>query len=162
MSADFKGQNILIIAERGPEVLQTLSVRVFWFFFCCLLKGEMTGWGWNRRPAQLAPQLLRCLCLCCCVSSALVSADWRLPQLREHKLAWETRLMPEELQRWHLLSLWPQTSHYEATACLRGAPGSDGFLPAITEAKGCWGSKGHFNLPDSKFWVSSRNTVSWE
>lgn len=45
---------------------------------------------------------------------------------------------------------------------LREATGSDGFLPAITEAKGCWGSKGHFNLPDSKFWVSSRKTVSWE
>lgn len=40
MSADFKGQNTLIIAERGPEALQTLSDRVG---FCCLLKGEMTG-----------------------------------------------------------------------------------------------------------------------
>lgn len=133
-------------------------------FFCCLLKGAMTGWGRNRLPAQLAEasQLLRCVCLCCCISSSLVSADRRLPQLWEHKLASETRLTPEELQQWHLLSLWPQTSHCEAIARLRGAPGSDGFLPAITEANGCWGSKGHFNLPDSKFWVSSRNTVSWK
>lgn len=28
MSADFKGQNILIIAERGPQGLQTLAVHV--------------------------------------------------------------------------------------------------------------------------------------
>lgn len=43
MSADFKGQNILIIAERGPQGLQTLSVHVG--FFVVLLKEQWLGEG---------------------------------------------------------------------------------------------------------------------
>lgn len=43
MSADFKGQNILIIAERGPQGLQTLSVHVG--FFVVLLKEKWLGEG---------------------------------------------------------------------------------------------------------------------
>lgn len=34
------------------------------------------------------------------------------------------------------------------------------ILPVITEAKGCWGSKGHFSLPDSRFCMSSLNMSS--
>lgn len=38
MSADFKGQNILIIAERGPKGLQSLPVHAG--FFVVLLKEQ--------------------------------------------------------------------------------------------------------------------------
>lgn len=38
MSADFKEQNILIIAERALETLETLSVHVLVCLFVVLLK----------------------------------------------------------------------------------------------------------------------------
>lgn len=80
-------------------------------FFCCPLKGAVTGWGWSCLPAQLTEASLpfQCLCLHCCPSSSLVSAAWRLPQLREHKPALETWPVPEKLQQWHLLSPWACT-----------------------------------------------------
>lgn len=71
MSADFKGQNILIIAERGPQGLQTLSVHVG--FFVVLLKEQWLGEGetaflpswqrlYSRSNASVCTAALPALC----------------------------------------------------------------------------------------------------
>lgn len=156
MSADFKGQNILIIVERGPEVLETLSVHVvFCCCCCCLLKGEMTGWEWN--PAQRFhshSNFSVCVAALPTVWCLQSEGSPRSQSTKQHRKHDHGQSFSTSDICWASDPGVCPWSHW--------ASGSDGFLPAITDANGCWGSKGHFNLPDSRFWVSSLNVVSWE
>lgn len=149
MSADFKGQNILIIAERALETLETLSVHVLVCLFVVLLKEKWLGedetlLSWQRLHSHSG-------------FSACVDA---FPTFGVSKLKGSPRSQSTN-------------QHQKQKQCQSSSAGDiywasdlsnyiDDFLPAITDANGCWGSKGHFNLPDSKFWVSSLNIVSWE
>lgn len=159
MSADFKGQNILIIAERGPQGLQTLSVHVG--FFVVLLKEQWLGEGetaflpswqrlYSRSNASVCTAALPALCRLQpegFPSSESTNQHWKHDQCQRSSsgdICWGPGLAS-----WAIIGP-------------REAPGSGGSLPAITEANGCWGSNGHFNLPDSRFWASKRNTISWE
>lgn len=98
MSADFKGQNILIIAEGGPQGLQTLSVRVG--FFVVLLKEQWLGEGetaflpgWQRLDSHSNASV--------CI--AALPALWCLqpegsPGSESTNQPW-ARAVPEELQQ---------------------------------------------------------------
>lgn len=134
------------------------SPRSTWNFVCpCVglsffvAKGEMTGWGWN--PAQLAEtsQSLHS------GFSAFVDV---FPTFGVSRLKGSPKSQHTNQHQKHKRC----QSSSAGDICWASDPCncSDGFLPAITDANGCWGSKGHFNLPDSKFWVSSLNIVSWE